>query len=252
MIKRLFLGIALIMSTSLIANDKVSSVPDSLNSQDKYYSKYLVSRGIPILAASSVDDNALYAAKGIIDDMLSKDKKVAQYMVSKGCKVMIIGANDQVCDLPEYRHLATSPEQRDFLNKRARGFGGSPEDDFAASCGEENLIYLESDRYIGENILIHEFAHIVHMVGLNNVYKDFAPKLLELFEKAKKNKLWENTYAMENPEEYFAESVQSFFNANRYSNLTNGVHGTLSDSEALKKGDKIGRAACRERESSPV
>ena len=170
--------------------------------------------------------------------MLSKDKRIAEYMASKGCKVMIIGHQEETLDLPEYRHLATTEEQRIYLNKRARGFGGSPEDDFSASCGEENLLFLESDRYVGENILIHEFAHLIQMVALNNIDEDFEPKLKELYAKAQKNKAWENTYAMENPEEYFAEAVQSYFNANRYAKPTNGIHGQVSNRKALKKKDR--------------
>ena len=238
MIKRVINLVMLFYSMTLFAGNEITCVPESLNSEDRYYSKYLNANGIPVLASENVDDKALIAAKGIIVDMLSKDKKVANYMSSNGCKVMIIGHKEEVLDLPEYRHLATTQEERDFLNKRARGFGGAPEDGSAASCGEENLIFLDGDRYVGENILIHEFAHLIHLAGLNIVYDDFDSRLEALFIKAKSNKLWENTYAMENKEEYFAEAVQSFFNANRYSNPTNGIHGQLSDRKSLKKGDK--------------
>ena len=37
--------------------------------------------------------------------MLSKRPDVKQAMVENGCKVMIIGRNEEVCDLPEYAHI---------------------------------------------------------------------------------------------------------------------------------------------------
>jgi alpha-glucosidase len=218
---------------------KVASVPESLYARvdTSFYKKYADADGFPVVASQNVRDEALLAACKIIPKMLGKRPDVADYMRREGCKVMIIGANEQTLDLPEYHHLAKTEEDRIFWNKRARGFGGAPEDGASASCGEENLICLPGDRYEGENILIHEFSHIIHMVGIVGVEPDFDERLAALLENAKEKGLWTDTYAISNKEEYFAETVQSFFNCNRYSETPNGVHNSINRREKLKDYD---------------
>jgi alpha-glucosidase len=218
---------------------KVTPVPESLYASvdTSFYKKYADADGFPVVASQHVRDEALVAACRIIPKMLEKRPDVAGYMRKKGCKVMIIGEKEQTLDLPEYHHLAKTEEDRIFWNKRTRGFGGAPEHDVSASCGEENLICLPGDRYEGENILIHEFSHIIHMVGLVGVEPDFDERLAALRENAKAKGLWTDTYAISNKEEYFAETVQSFFNCNRYSDPPNGVHNSINRREKLKAYD---------------
>ncbi|MDP4270252.1 MAG: glycoside hydrolase family 97 protein, partial [Bacteroidota bacterium] len=219
-----------------LKSDKVTAVPESLH-LNPFYKKHLNAGGMPIVSSQQVRDEALYKAQEIVAGMLSKRKDIAQYMVGKGCRVMILGAHEQVCDLPEYARICNSPDSIAYWNKRARGFGGSPEDDFSCSCGEENLICLQGDRYEGENILIHEFAHIFHTVGILGVNPDFNKELETVMKHAIEKGLWSKTYALTDKEEYFAETVQSFFNCNRYSETPNGVHNSINRREKLKKYD---------------
>ena len=60
---------------------------------------------------------------------------------------------------------------------RARGLGGR-----ITSCGEENLLNLPGDRYRRENILIHEFAHAIHEMGLNHIDERFDGRLRKCFD----------------------------------------------------------------------
>lgn len=202
-----------------------------------FYKKYLDAGGIPIVASAQVSDEALKEAHTIITLMLSKCKAAREQMVRKHCRVMIVGEKEEVCDLPEYAHICNTPENIAFWNKRARGFGGSPEDDYSASCGEENLLALPSDRYTGENILIHEFAHLIHLVGIAETEPGFNKELEAVMNRAVAKGLWKDTYAISNKEEYFAECVQSFFNCNRYSKQPNGVHNSMNRRAKLKAYD---------------
>ena len=217
------------------ASEKVSTVPDSLGLAP-FYKKYLNAEGLPVVSSNKVCDEALERTRTVILQMLSKRPDVKDYMVSKGCRVMIIGATEEVCDLPEYAKICT-PDSTAYWNKRARGFGGAPEDDYSASFGEENVMCMPGDRYEGESIMVHEFAHIVHTVGIIGVKPDFDTELEALMEKAKAKGLWENTYALSNKYEYFAEAVQSFFNCNRYSAEPNGVHNSINTAKKLKEYD---------------
>ena len=214
----------------------VTEVPKDLG-LNPFYKKYLDANGIPVVASSNVRDEAFFAAKNIIVQMLSKRDDVRMAMITKPSRVMIIGEKEEVCDLPEYAGICNTPEKIKYWNRRARGFGGDPESDCSSSCGEENLLKLAGDRYRGENILVHEFAHLLHSVGLVGVDSDFNNKLQKLYDTAKTTGLWKRTYAMENKEEYFAETVQSFFNTNKYSAEPNGVHGPIDTRTKLKEYD---------------
>ncbi|MCK9438182.1 MAG: hypothetical protein M0Q12_13365, partial [Synergistaceae bacterium] len=122
--------------------------------------------------------------------MLAKRADVKQAMIDQRCKVMIIGEQEEVCDLPEYAHICDTPEHVAYWNRRARGFGGAPEDAFSASCGEENLLCLEGDRYAGESILVHEFAHLIHTVGIVAVTPGFDERLEAIRQGAVEKGLW--------------------------------------------------------------
>lgn len=217
-------------------SDRVGAVPPELGI-DSFYKKYLDAGGISVVSSEYVSDETLIQAQRVITVMLSKRPDVKRVMVESGCKVMIIGRNEKVCDLPEYAHICDTPENIAYWNKRARGFGGAPEDAFSASCGEENVLCLEGDWYKGESILVHEFAHLIHTVGIVGVNPDFDTELEMLRQHAIEKGRWENTYAITNKEEYFAEAVQSFFDCNRYSETPNGIHNDINTREKLKAYD---------------
>lgn len=202
-----------------------------------FYKKYIETEGLYVTSSEQVSDEALLKACDIISLMLAKRPDVKAHMVKKGCHAMIIGKDEAICDLPEFAHICNSPDSIAYWNWRARGFGGAPEDEFSASCGEENLLALPQDKYTGENILIHEFAHLLHMVGITGVEPDFNNRLESMYQQAKAKGLWANTYAISNKEEYFAECVQSFFNCNRYAEPTNRVHNSINRHVKLKAYD---------------
>lgn len=212
------------------------TVPDELDI-DPFYKKYVDADGIPVVSSENVADEALMRARGVILQMLSKRSDIHEQMVKKGCKVMIIGRDEEVCDIPEYAHICDTPENIAYWNWRARGFGGSPEHDFSASCGEENVLGLEKDKYYGESILVHEFAHIIHMVGIVGIEPDFDERLEAMRQNAIEKGLWKDTYCISNKEEYFAETVQSFFNTNAYSEEPNGVHNAINNRSKLQSYD---------------
>lgn len=214
----------------------VLNVPDSLH-LSPFYKKYVDAGGIAVVSSDKVQDEALLTARKLIIGMLMKRKDIRDYMSKRHCRFMVIGEHENVSDIPEYAHICSSPEKIAFWNKRARGFGGAPEDSLSSSCGEENLLCLSGDRYQGENILIHEFAHLIHTVGIVDLESDFNKRLELVMDHAEKKGLWRGTYAISNKEEYFAETVQTFFNCNRYSREPNGVHNSINRREKLKVYD---------------
>jgi hypothetical protein len=215
---------------------KVGPVPKAVRQNfklDDYYTKHADVVGLPVVASKNVDDSAVKVAAEIVTKMLSERPDVVKALVNARVRVAIIGKDEQTTDLPEYAGLRN---KADYWNKRARGLGATPTA-LASSAGEENVLGLKADRYRGESILVHEFAHTLHTMGLNKIDPKFEPRLKETFAKANKKQLWSKTYAATDYLEYWAEGVQSYFDANMPVKKPNGIHNGIATREALKEYD---------------
>lgn len=184
-----------------------------------YYSKIIFANGFPVVGSSRVDDFALREAAFLINTMLAERPDIRKALIASGSRMCVMSEDEFTTDLPEFQRLGrNSPmpgiEGRDYWDARARGLGGSETDPYC-SCGEENLLCFRGDPYSQENILIHEFAHSIHLRGIANIDADFDRRLGDAYEKAMKEELWSGKYASVNRFEYFAEGVQSWFSNNR-------------------------------------
>ena len=177
---------------------------------DKFYQKYCSASGFPVVASKNVSDYALKEAAYLIDRMLINRPDVRNALIDAKVRFVIIGVNEVTTDMPEYRTLTP----KDYWDRRARGLGATRSRP-AVSCGEENLLRYEGDGYATENILVHEFAHAIHLMGLNLIDKTFQKRLDECYRKAIDSGLWVGKYAARNSSEYWAEGVQSWFGTNR-------------------------------------
>jgi hypothetical protein len=188
---------------------------------DPFYQKYADYKGLPILASAKVSDAGLAEARYLIGRMLADRDDVTAAIVKARCRFVVMAPTEMTTDVPEQRGMTP----KDYWDRRARGLGGR-----VTSCGEENLLNLKGDRYRGENILIHEFAHCIHNYGLRTVDRGFDAKLRATYTRAIDLGLWKNTYAATNPGEYWAEGVQSYFDCNA---PPGGVHNDVNTREKL-------------------
>lgn len=195
--------------TEPAANYVVTAPPPELK-LDPFYKKYVSASGYPIVSSGNVNDYALKEAAWLVDLMLSRRPDVREAMIKSGSRLIIMAHNEFTTDIPEYSHF----DRKDWWDARARGLGGSRTDP-VCSCGEENLLAYEGDPYSTENILIHEFAHNIHLRGMVNVDPTFDERVKAAYDNAMKAGLWKGKYASVNHHEYFAEVVQSWFNNNR-------------------------------------
>ena len=158
------------------------------------------------MASEKVSPYAVKEAAWLIRQLMSHRPEVLQAMVQNKARFTVIAYNEMLTQIPEYSDL-----RPDFYwDLRARGLGGSG--GRPSSFGEENLLNYPGDPYEGANQLIHEFAHSIHLDGLNTVDLDFDKRLQEAFEAAIARGLWEGTYASTNRLEYWAEGVLAWFN----------------------------------------
>ncbi len=214
-----------------------------------FYTQIERVRGFPIVASAKVNPYALKEAAYICDLMLSKREDVLQAMTQSGARLSILANSEFTCDLPECSGYANEPiadfeafSAKDFWDARARGTGGSETDPFA-TCAEENLLSYPGDPYSTENILIHEFAHSIHLRGLKNVDPTFDTRLRQAYDAAMKAGLWKTKYASVNDREYFAEGVQSWFDDNREPDHD---HNHVNTRAELIEYDPALAALCRE------
>lgn len=202
---------------------------------DPFYKKCIMLDGLPIVSSEKVDDKALREAYRLAVIMLEPIPAAKKAMVQNKVRIAIMDETEVTLDIPEHSDLQRVFPDTDW-NKRARGLGATKERP-AISAAEENLLRRDTDRYRGESIFIHEFSHAIMDMGLADSDPKFMPKLNAIFEDAKKNDLWADTYARTNVHEYWAECVQSFFNANRTKDKPDGVHNNVGSPEALKAYD---------------
>ena len=175
-----------------------------------FYTQSLSAGGFPIVASARVNPYALKEAASIVDRMLAQRPDVRAAMIASGARLSIMAHDEFTTDLPEWAHLTP----KDYRDARARGMGGSETDPYC-SCAEENVLGFPGDPYATECILIHEFAHCIHLRGMVNVDPTFDPRLQATYDAAMHAGLWKGKYAATNHYEYFAEGAQSWFDNNR-------------------------------------
>ncbi len=215
---------------SVASSDKLPPIRIVVPPEKDFFSKVLDYHGIPIKAHAAVSNEALYAASDRLSMLLSNQPNVISNLVAARAELHIIGRDQVTTDLPEWRHDKGKPlEEYHGLTRdqRTRGMGGR-----LTSCGEENLLKLEKDRYRGRDICLHEFSHNIRNHGIP---RELRKRFDEQYHKSLEAGRWRDSYAGSNPDEYFAELTMWYF----------GTHGDMHMSgpkpengpEGLKKYD---------------
>ncbi len=226
----------------------VRYAPDEKDGIPNFYTQRIKAGGFPIVASTTVNPYALKEAAYLVNLMLIQRTDIREAMIQSGARICIMAYNEYTTDLPEFQHFSTlkSPlpgiSAKNFWDVRARGTGGSVANPLC-TCGEENLLGYEGDPYHAESILIHEFAHNIHLRGMLNVDPTFDQRLQTAYQEAMKKGLWKNKYAATNHFEYFAEGVQSWFNNNRENDHD---HNHVNTREELIAYDPVLAAFCKE------
>ncbi len=221
--------------------DVTTPVPEAIRRRldlAPFYQKCLDMDGLPVVGSAYVSDHALREAAWILRHMLAGRSDIINAMAESKVRVAVMAATEYTTDVPEHSRL----KPKVYWDRRARGLGATPHAP-AVSCGEENLLCHPGDPYSTENILIHEFAHAMHAMGLPAVDPAFDGKLKAAYEKAKGRGLWPDTYAITNRHEYWAEAVQCWFDNNRENDA---LHCHVNTRAELKEYDPELAKLCAE------
>ena len=203
-----------------------------------FYQKSVMLGAFPVVGSAIVSDEALLEASWIVQRVLEGRKDILDAMADQKVRLVVMAWNEFTTDVPEHADL----EPAVYWDRRARGLGATPEAP-AVSCAEENILAFPGDPYEQENILIHEFAHALHAMGLNRVDPTFEERLRKAWQEAKDQGLWRGTYAITNPAEYWAEAVQSWFDDNRENDA---LHNNVNTRVELEEYDPALAALCAE------
>jgi len=235
--RRLIIGLVTLAALAqfVVLPADVGPISETLRERldlDPFYAKQIVVDDFPIVGSSRVTEPALREAAWILQHLLEDRPDLLAAMAEQKAKVVVMAWNEYTTDVPEHRHL----KPRVYWDRRARGLGGA-----TVSCGEENLLGYPNDPYATENLLIHEFAHGLHGIGLKAVDPTFDRRLQQAYQEAIENGLWEGTYAATNHEEYWAEAVQSWFDDNREND---SLHNHVNTRAELRLYDPALAALC--------
>ena len=181
--------------------------------EKNFFSKQLNFQGIPIKAHTVVTNEALYAAYDRFALMLRHLPQITSNLATAKIELHIIGKDQVTTDLPEWQKDKGKPlaEYNGLTrDQRTRGMGGR-----LVSCGEENLLKLDKDRYHGRDICEHEFAHAIRNYGMSREVKN---QFNQQFRRSLAKGRWDKSYAGSNPDEFFAELTMWYF----------GTHGDLT------------------------
>lgn len=221
---------------ALVDTPAITAPPAELK-LDPFYKKYMNVNGIHVVSSWRVPDSCFYAAYVTLKALTGAlPADVMESLTSRNTRIGIMARYEGTTDIPEHTFLVNDTTLN--WDVRARGLGGTLEMPFS-TCAEENILAYQIDKYHAEDIMIHEFAHTIHNVGISPIHPEFNDELQAALDAAVAKGLWKNVYAATNIEEYWAEGVQSWFNVNAEVDNDNGdgKHNKVNTREELKRYD---------------
>lgn len=217
-----------------MATCQVAPIPDDVRSEyklDPFYTRYASAAGTPIVSTDKPEDESIRRACQVVLDLSSTFAGSREQMHKGHVYFIMMAKTEKTVDTPEYR-------SRGDLDRRARGFGNNP-----GLCAEENVMCdTMTDRWRGESICVHEYAHVMHLYVWSEIDPMFDSKVDAAFDSARSMGKYRNTYADDNAMEYLAEGVQNWYNTNlesRQGEAGDGVHNHINTRAEFKEYDPM-------------
>lgn len=196
--------------------------------------------GIEILAGEDVDPEAVSELADRMYNMLLLQPEYAAAIAEYPIGIRIMATGQSISKLPEFDQIYFHHPGIDW-RRLGRSFSGTEIIPYAA-FSEENLLCDEKDVYQGEDIFLREFAITMRRYGMGAVDKTTSQAIEQAYGVAIAEGKWKNTLAEINAEQYWAEGVQSFFNANLENNDEErepiSSHNSVNTREELREYDR--------------
>jgi hypothetical protein len=174
-----------------------------------FYKKATLAQGILIATSAKVSDVAHLEAAYQFDQVMNCLKpEIAQRIRDKKVLCTIVGHTEMVSDMPQFPSDKTGKEL-DYYNWRSRGFLTKIKERSTFLFAEEDLMEYEGGMQI-ESILIHEFAHVIDFVGLDEAFRE---RIKAAYQQAKEKGLYNDGYAAQKFRRVSSETPVSLLDA---------------------------------------
>ncbi|HVR35147.1 MAG TPA: hypothetical protein VMS21_04780 [Methylomirabilota bacterium] len=220
---------------------------------DPYDTKFTYARAMPVVGREAGDE-ALLKANDTIRKMFPYRHDILKALINDGVKLVVLGSNESIADLPEYAALADKssidPLAR-ILEYRA--------DLKTLVVGEENVLGDPRAPLVGDHQVIRVFATALHQVTatrpvdpdwdnrghaiqqyelrVERLDVRFDEKLKALHDSALDSGKWNGTTAVNDRVSYWAEGVLAYFDAQGQDAAPPDSPHPITTREALKAYD---------------
>jgi len=185
----------------------VTSIPrhviQKYSIDSRFYGKFTQAYGMPVTAGKSVDDRALMRMCYMVRWLYASHRNARKGAHVNFGRFIIIGKNQRTTQMPEYRHMDP------YYDERARGFGAH-----VTSTSEENLLYLQKNKWRGMDMGGHEVAHHFHLTGIKtgkpSIFRTISQAFSSAMAAGKYYSGGRSMYARTDYREYFAEAFCSY------------------------------------------
>ena len=198
----------------------------------EFYRKIIVTNQIAVVGSHRVEDRSLEQAIAALEGMIMDRQVWWGFLVEGEASVAVMSASETMDDIPEYRPPNDSAGGDWAASIRSHPASAEIP---VTTIGEENLLCAALDANIGESVLVHELAHTLHDLVISKIDPNFDSDLSSVFQQARADGLWANTLANTNYREYWAEGVQSWFDANQHEQP--GLHNHVNTRAELAEYD---------------
>jgi len=222
------LAAILLLLAQASADPPITPPPATLG-LDPFYTRYADAGGIPILSSAKVPAKALLAARDIVQAMLAARPDFHAQLVADSVRVAVMAQDESTLDLPEQRGWKKPARDdprltpcerkhydarigrlsdRAYWDARARGMSGP-----LTSTSAENLLGDPNGRFYGQNVLVHEFAHMILLAAEKRdpaLYAEVARAYADTLAAQR----WQGEYAAVSIGEYWSVGTQIWFNTN--------------------------------------
>ncbi len=207
-----------------------------IGTDDDFYRKTCEQSGIAVVAGQDVEATALEAAADRMNALLTNRPELATAVASSIGHVAVIGRDQRITSLPDFEDLYSIHPGTNWA-RLGRSFPGTEEIPVPAGA-EENLLCLESDRYEGEDMFLRDFGWTIRRFGIAPTDPDLDRAIEDAYGRAIAADLWRNTVAEVNSDMYWAEGVQSFFDANNEEkDEKDQIHNQIDTRDELRTYD---------------
>lgn len=211
-------------------NPEIDQLLRSFDTTSNWYAQRSAVQQIPVLGSAQVSSAQMLHARRVTARFLAKlPTSTVRELRHAGLKVVVIGPTEHISDVPAIGSRFGPDGDRQYW----AGSGATPD---LPLCVATSAHFDQP--WVGENLMIFGLATSLAELVLLPDRPGFRRDLDRAFAHARSRGRWANTHAAASPGTYWAEGVQSYFNANREGpRRGDGVHGAINTRRELAARD---------------